>query len=100
VTATAQLEFNLATEAIGRGDAVPAPELKRSIPAGAARLLAALVREGGDADEMAELVLGLEESATVTASALQAPTCQCDHALPVRDEWEAPRCCCAGGGEA
>jgi hypothetical protein len=60
VTVAAQLEL------FGGGDAVPAPELAKGIPAGAERLLAELVRRGlpeGDLRVAARLCLALDEAA-------------------------------------
>lgn len=90
---TAQLEFELFPR---RGeDAVPAPELRRDIPAGAARLLAALVRQGAtDTDGVAEPVLDLAEAAEAS-SADKARRCRCEHPLPIRDEWDY-RCLVCG----
>lgn len=94
---TAQLE--LFDDAIGDGDAVPAPELRRDIPAGAARLLAALVRQGTtDAAAMAELAIGMEERA-FRSSALQARRCRCDHPIALLDGYEI-RCVLCGKGPA
>jgi hypothetical protein len=88
----AQLEFELFE---GGGDAVPAPELRRDIPAGGARLLAALVRQGAtNTDGLTELVLDLAEAAEAS-SAHKARQCRCDHPVPIRDEWDC-RCLLCG----
>jgi hypothetical protein len=83
VTVAAQLE--LFTETVGGGE-VPAPELSRHTHPGAQRLLAALVRNGGDAAALAGLVAELEQQTTVTGGALRARPCRCDHPLEVLDE--------------
>jgi hypothetical protein len=88
-------QLELFAEAVGGGDVVPAPELSRHTHPGAQRLLAALVRNGGDAAALAGLVAELEEQTTVTGGALQARRCRCDHTLPVLDGFET-RCLLCG----
>ena len=89
---TDQLEFELVTE-----PAVPA--LSRHTDPGAQRLLAALVRNGGDAEGLAELALAMEEGA-FPSSALQARPCRCyPHTLPVLSDGLDVRCLLCGRGE-
>jgi hypothetical protein len=86
-----QLQFELVTEP-------PVAALSRHLDPGAQRLLAALVRQGGNAEGLAEWALAMEEGA-FPSSALRPRSCRCHpHTLPVPDGLDV-RCLLCGRAE-